>query len=274
MTEIIDTNHDTTHRLDAIKAAGTTTLGRYISRTMTDKVIREAEARAIAAAGMRLFLIYEEQGRPSGIADGTRAGEFTKDYAAKVGAPAGTIIWYTVDYDAGDADLPGILAAFHGFAAALAPTYRVGAYASGYINGKLKAAGAIVARWLTQSRGFRGTHDAIAAGDYEMLQGPETTAIGGIDSDTNTRSNAATDIGAFVPFAAPDAPPATGEVDTPGGPEIPPLDRDEVAKQLGIATEAFRAGQNALLAIYAELGKSQQPRPTGSLMDVDSDKAD
>lgn len=200
---IIDTNRNVTARLPALKADGIRSIGRYIAAGLTaeEKVVKAAEAHAIAQAGLRLFLIYEIGGRPSGLSVGERDGSFAASYAKTVGAPAGACLYYTVDYDAPASDMPAIMAAFRTFRGAVSPTFRVGAYASGYVCGQLFAAGLVEKRWLTCSRGFTGTRAAIAAGAYDILQAvPQATA--GLDSDPDTLHIANGDIGDFVPFAS------------------------------------------------------------------------
>lgn len=206
MPAILDTNRNTFGHYDALKAAGVKTVIRYIAAGLTgeEKVIKPGEAHAIADAGLRLGLVYEIGGKPSGTLVGQRDGAFALNYAPTVGAPPGAIIWYTVDYDAGPNDLPGIKAAFAAFKAALNGKYRVGAYASGWVCGVLKADGLIDARWLTDSMGFRGSRQAAAAGDYELLQALPHT-IAGLDTDPDAEhigvDGKTADIGDFVPFA-------------------------------------------------------------------------
>jgi hypothetical protein len=212
MPKILDTNRNTFGHYDALKAAGVETVIRYVAAGLEshEKVVKPGEARAIAEAGLRLGLVYETNGKPSGTAVGTHDGKAARTWAHFVGAPAGAIIWYTVDYDAGHNDYPGIYAAFHAFKAAIedtgsdAPVYRVGGYASGYILDRLYGDQLIVARWLTDSRGFQGTREAMAAGRYELLQAlPHTVA--GLDTDADAEhigvDGRVPDIGDFVPFA-------------------------------------------------------------------------
>lgn len=199
---IIDTNRNTFTRLAQLKAAGVTTIIRYIAAGLTgdEKVIKAGEAKAIAEAGLRLGLVYEIGGKPFGSQIGQRDGTFVHFYAPTVGAPDGAIIWYAVDYDAGPNDMSGIIEAFTAFKAAVSPKFRVGCYGSGLVCRELKAAGLIEARWLTDSLGFSGTRDAIAAGDYEMVQALPHD-IAGMDADANRLREPGIDIGDFVPFA-------------------------------------------------------------------------
>lgn len=257
---IIDTNRNTFTRLAQLKVAGVTTIIRYIAAGLTgeEKVIKQGEAHAIADAGMKLGLVYEINGKPFGSQIGQRDGMFAHSYAPEVGAPDGAIIWYTVDYDAGPTDMPGIVEAFKAFMSAVSPKFRVGCYGSGFVCAQLKAAGLIDGRWLTDSLGFRGTRDAIAADEYEMAQAlPKNVA--GLDADANTLRQPGIDIGDFIPFAPAGKAPAP----TPDAPTTtPPLNTDAIAAAMGNAYAGLAAVQANLDTIGAELRKAQKPRPT------------
>jgi hypothetical protein len=202
---IIDTDVPlTAAKLAQLKAQGIVSIGRYLNRRNPsgDKVIKPAEARLFQACGMRLFLIYEFDGKPSGPAVGAADGAWSAAYAPTVGAPTdgSAFIAYTVDYDAPEADMPGIKAAFTEFSAAIKPKFTTWAYASGAVNASLLAAKLITGRWLTCSSGFRGSKQALAAGDYEMRQAiPQE--IAGLDTDPDSTHVANMMIG-FVPFAS------------------------------------------------------------------------
>jgi hypothetical protein len=189
---IIDTNHNTTSKLTALKNVGVDTLIRYVAAGLVgnEKVIKPAEARAIAAHGMKLGTVYEIAGRPSGTAVGRRDGQFTADYLPTIGITDGCATWYTVDYDAGASDYPGIYLACKAFKAALDGRYKFGIYSSGYIadrlteDGILDTIGGQPLIWLTDSLGFRGTRASIDAGRYVMIQGlPRMTTS--LDTDPN-----------------------------------------------------------------------------------------
>ena len=213
MPEVLDTNRNTFGHYDTLKAAGVKTVIRYIARGLEgeEKVIKVGEAHAIADAGLRLGLVYETDGRPSGHDNGLMAGQYALDKAKSVGAPPGAIIWGTVDWDAGAGALPGIRAWFQGFQEGLNAIYRVGAYASGMVCDDLYAKSLCVARWLTDSGGFQGTKASRAAGRYELDQALPTQ-IAGLDTDPDARHRAAdgteADIGDFVPFGGGVALPA------------------------------------------------------------------
>src|SRR5260370_22526607 len=107
MTKIIDTNSETTQTLPQLKARGIETVIRYISTGVSQpKVVKPAEARAIAAAGLKLALVFEIFGGVNNFAhddinadSGRNHGAFARDFAPDVGAPANTIIWFAIDTD-------------------------------------------------------------------------------------------------------------------------------------------------------------------------------
>lgn len=198
---IIDTNQICTAKLLALKAAGVTTIGRYLNRLDPKgvKVIQPDEARAFAAAGMQLFLIFEIGGKPSGAAQGELDRKWCEDYLAKIGMDqSGVSIANTVDYDAQANDMPGIEDYFGAFQS---KAYRVMGYGSGFVCGQLFAKKLIALRWIAESRGFTGTKEALAAGDYDLVQSI-SPALDGIDVDVNAPRFPSTDFGARVPFAA------------------------------------------------------------------------
>jgi hypothetical protein len=212
MITIFDTDQNVTPKLPALKALGITDIGRYVAFGLEGepKVIKPAEAHAIADAGMRLFLINEIGTHTmNGAVNGKRDGAYVLDYAKnKLGMPEGTAIFPCADYDARAGDYPAISAYAAAFRAA-AGYLRLGAYANGYTCNRLKSDGLIELRWLTCSTGFAGTKDAIARHQYEILQALPTK-VDGLDTDPDTLNVANGDFGSRVPFAPspPTAPAA------------------------------------------------------------------
>jgi len=206
MFSIIDTNYDVTPRLSRFVAAGTESFGRYIARGLEGeaKVIKPAEAKAIAAVNKRVFLIYEGGAKEAtlGAARGRENGLWALAYAKTLGAPKGAAIYLTVDFDAGPADILAIVDYFRAFGEALGGYYTLGAYASGYVCSTLFSRGLIKYRWLTMSSGFRGSKDALSNGNYELRQLTDRE-VAGLDVDPDTTHVANGDFGDFVPFAIP-----------------------------------------------------------------------
>jgi hypothetical protein len=212
MTEIIDTNHDTTPHLPALKAAGIKTVIRYLSpiNPHGEKCIKPAEAEAIAAAGLRLALVCEgwgdfAHGAISGGA-GERDGEWCAKYAASVGAPAGACIYFAVDADASAAQIRKlVLPYFTSIAAAFQdadPRYRCGVYGSGSVCDGVLAANLADLSWLSCSMGWGGSRAYLAANTWALRQHVPNTLCG-IDCDPD---DAAGDFGEFAPFAPASQP--------------------------------------------------------------------
>lgn len=197
---IIDTNVDVTAKLPALKALGVTDIGRYGDRLApgNSKVVNAEEAKAFAAVGMRLFLIYEIGGRPTGEWQGQADRQWCESWLPMIGMPSDSGVYNTVDYDAPAADLPGIVAYFKAFQS---QRYRSGGYGSGYTLSQLSANNAISLRWLSCSTGFAGTKEATLAGHYDLIQSLSPT-LDGVDVDVNRLRVPGFDFGARVPFAA------------------------------------------------------------------------
>lgn len=218
MAHIMDTPNSVVGHFDRLKAAGFDTVIRYLAPSAHSwKVVQPAEARAIAAAGFKLALVFEGDGHAHGSDTGQRDGRAALAQARAAGAPKGAVIYYTEDYDPNPAEFPSIIAAFQAFKAALNGQYRVGAYCSGALARELRRAGAIDMTnnattgnnlpliWITQSLGFRGSRDYLNSGEpfvmFQLLPG----RAGGLDEDPDITFhnylNETVDIGAFVPFA-------------------------------------------------------------------------
>ncbi|WIB65518.1 glycoside hydrolase domain-containing protein [Curtobacterium sp. MCBD17_040] len=160
----------TADRAAALKAAGYTTVGRYLTNEQVtnplDKNIKPGELATIFAAGLRLFPIFEEGGyalswftAAQGTADAERA------YAAAVsyGIPAGATIYFAVDVDVIEADVEAdIIPYFQAIATRMSERdydnrYAVGIYGSRNTCALVSAAGLARASFIAGlSTGFSG----------------------------------------------------------------------------------------------------------------------
>lgn len=217
-TKIIDTNRNTTSRLAALKALGIDTVIRYLTPNFAgEKAIEAPEAHALAAAGVKLGLVFEVYGGVGGFiyhdinaASGKSHAEFVLDYAPKVGAPAGAVIYFAIDTDASASQINRlVLPYFSVVEAVMAGRYRVGVYGSGAVCTAVRAAGLAHKAWLSQSMGWMHSRTYRGSNLWDLLQGP-VTMIGGLDTDPNEVNRARPDVGFFVPFSgvlAPTPPP-------------------------------------------------------------------
>ena len=163
----IDLSTNCSNQVACIKQAGKSFIGRYYASPTSEKILTRSEAIAISRAGMNIIAVWED-GDPTsasyfsyaeGVDDGARA----YNMASNIGQPAGTPIYFAVDYDASDADLAGGINDYFrgvrdGFATISGgqPVHTVAAYGSGAACSWLLARKLITHTWLAQSTDWRG----------------------------------------------------------------------------------------------------------------------
>jgi|ERR1700722_1408021 len=199
---IIDTPENVTAKLPLLKSAGVQAIGRYVERENTKswKAIQPVEYKAIKAASLGMFFIYEYDGLPAGSIVGAADGSWCTEYLPKVfGVPLdGTVdLVYTFDHDYAPPDFGPRIAAATAFRKA-APGFKVWAYAGGGLCNALYKAKVIDARWITCSGGFNGTQEALRDGAYEMHQYACDKHYLGIDTDWNVMREGVPIIGGSV----------------------------------------------------------------------------
>ena len=210
---VIDTNRNVTKIAAPLKSAGAVTVLRYISaiNPAGEKTVKDAEARAIAAAGLRLGLVCEGWGdfAHGGISAGAgeRDGEFCRDYLPKLGAPVSAIVVYAVDTDATAGEIAKlVIPYFRAVNAAVGGKHRIGVYGSGAVCEAVMDAGLAVLSMTACSLGWSGTRAYLAANKQGLRQHlPGTNPMLAplhLDYDPNDVRAGVTDIGDYVPFAA------------------------------------------------------------------------
>lgn len=210
---IIDTPYNTADKAQALAASGVRTVMRYYnfsnSRTFPEKCLTLAEAQALAAAGLQIGVVFQQRqnqvadfDKARGVAAGTRAYRYARD---SIGQPAGSGIYFSVDFDATRSEITAAIKPFfEGVKAAMEEEagghhgYRIGVYGSGLVSSTLAGLGLIELTWLAMSRGFRGTREALAAGNYHLAQVPGEATLLGLDVDYNEANPQASDFGAFT----------------------------------------------------------------------------
>jgi hypothetical protein len=199
MDTIVDVSHVCGSSAPALAAAGVQTVIRYYSRDTARKSKRlsHEEAAQHGLAGLRIGVVHE--GRfgnqfgnfdyPTGLADAAYAHDYARD---EIGQPAGSTIYFAVDFDATKSQIKDrILPYFRGiadaFAAAGTPPYEVGVYGSGAVCRAVLDAGLAHRAWLAQSTGWMG-YDGFSSGlDWALKQAMGKT-VAGVDCDPNTAS--------------------------------------------------------------------------------------
>jgi len=211
-TTALDACVDMTPAHGQLKALGFDTIKRY-GAAAPWKCIKVAEAKSMQAHGLKLTLIYEVSAKDIllGAAEGTKAGQHAVAFAPTVGLPPGigAAIYPTADFDLQRSQLMTALSYLRAFAAAC-PGYDLGFYANGIGNDAAFEAGIIKYRWITQSMGFAGSKESLAAGRFEIAQ-RLPAKVCGLDVDPDSLRVAGADIGARVPFAPAVVAPAQSE---------------------------------------------------------------
>ena len=206
MTKIIDTNNNVAGSLAALKADGIEAVIRYIStNTSGEKCVKPAEARSMAAAGIKLGLVFEVWGGEGNFqhgdinADTGRAhGAFARSWAANVGAPPEAIIWFAVDTDATDRQISQlVLPYFRAAKATIGGSFKCGIYGCGAACQAALDSGVVDAAWLSNAMGWNGSRAFKLTNKWTLLQHLDTTLHGlSVDPD----ESAGPEYGAFIPF--------------------------------------------------------------------------
>ena len=196
----IDTNINCAPFAGCIVAAGKSFVARYYSRFPVKNITR-AEGLKLAAGGLELVTVYEDGatlGTFSSARGASDAGRALTQ-AAALGQPAGSAIYFAVDFDPSAVEVRGPIAdyfrAVNGALAGAGTPYRVGVYGSGLTCRILRDSSLVELTWLTGSTGFREYTQFRPQADILQIL-PDVTICGGalsIDQDVAQKA----DIGAF-----------------------------------------------------------------------------
>lgn len=164
-----------------LKAGGFSFVARYYNANDPGKNLTKAEAQALSDAGVSVVSVWEN-GYPTeakyfDLAKGIYDGEGAAKIAQEVGQPAGTPIYFAVDFDAAESDLPTIDAYFTGVAQGVANIlgggeYGIGVYGSGQTCAYVLAHNPHVAHsWLAGATGWAGYDSFGASRRWNLRQG-------------------------------------------------------------------------------------------------------
>src|SRR5581483_11338503 len=171
---IIDTNRNVAAHLAHLKARGVTTIGRYYA-TSAAKRLTKPEAAAICAAGLDIFVVFEDSGDPQlSVEQGVHDAQIALGQAQAVGQPAGSAIYFALEHEKQggftQAHVPGIKRYMDGVRQVLAPTYKIGVYGDGVVCKALLDAQMVDFTWLSASRKHPGTPEFTASGRATLIQ--------------------------------------------------------------------------------------------------------
>jgi len=197
---VIDTNNNVSAKIPLLKTKGVVAVGRYYS-TGTGKRISPSEAQAIASAGLKLFVVFEDDGDPPlGGNAGTVHANLALQQARAIGQPSGSAIYFAMEHlPSGYThnDLPGITTYFQQIRAAFNGAYKVGVYSDGVVCDALLTAGLCDFAWLSASMSFEGSKAFYLSNRWSLSQQtPLDQNWDGISVDINY---AKPTFGEFVP---------------------------------------------------------------------------
>lgn len=122
----------TSSSAQVLKNSGVEVVGRYLGRTLA-KGLTLDEVKAIHNVGLSLFLILELSPLKASyftFDKGVSDAQFALQEAEYLNVPKGVCIYFTVDYEAQNADMSAIAEYLHGVHTILTGKYLVGIYGS------------------------------------------------------------------------------------------------------------------------------------------------
>jgi hypothetical protein len=211
MHAVIDVARDVSAFATRLAAAGVRTVIRYYnhrnSAALPSKCLTNAELDTLHDAGLAVAVIFQQRGGADGhiedldAANGDKDASRALELAAAMQQPAGSAIYFAVDWDyAGETELARLVRYFERAKAALGGRYRVGVFGSGMVGRHLKARGLVDLVWLASDLRWSGTRAALDEGDWSLFQSypHEVSPIGGFGYDGNIVNPAVTDYGQFT----------------------------------------------------------------------------
>ena len=192
----MDAEVDCTPFTSCIATAGMKFVVRYYSNS-SSKNLSRAEAVALSNAGLQVAVVYEDFSELKFLSStfGDHNAAKALQLASEIGQPAGSAIYFAVDFDPALADVQGPVTDYFsavGKALAVAPTrYAVGVYGSGLTCRIIRDAGLATFTWLTGSAGFRES-DKFRPQAHLLQVAPERTICNGklsIDADIAQSDN-------------------------------------------------------------------------------------
>ena len=193
---IIDTNRRTTSRLNCLREQGVNSIIRYYARftQQPEKRLTRPEAEAIIAAGLSLSAVHQAGGAGASsfsAAKGREDAAYTFKHAIEViGQPAGTAIYFAVDFDCNEAQFENnVIPHFKAInemneSGAFSKQFVIGAYGNGLVLSGLLEKELCRFAWLSQSMGHRGSKQFKASGQWTLAQRlPSTLCSLDVDVD-------------------------------------------------------------------------------------------
>lgn len=200
---VIDTNSNCSRKVDYLKQRGVTAVGRYYRIRKPEYRITAPEAQKLSAAGIMIFMVYEDTGQKIALdltsAQGLADGRAAVAQAREIGQPFGSVIYFAVEglpHGYTSADLPAIRNYFGGVKEAIADRFKLGVYSDGVVCKTLLEEKYCAYTWLSASTSFEGTQAFYRSGRWNLAQKtPLDQDWEGLSVDVN---EAKPDFGAFL----------------------------------------------------------------------------
>jgi len=192
----LDCNRDVTKSLKFVVADQYSAVGRYYSSN-SKKVLSKAEALAVSASGLQLFVVFEDAAQPALTrAAGVRDAKIALQQAQNVQQPKGSAIYFGLDSELDESDLPGVRNYFAGISSIIGSAYDLGVYGDGVVCEALLNDGVCRYAWLSASRGFPGSRQYYKSKKWALAQDPNIDQdYHGLSIDVNDVNG---DFGGFV----------------------------------------------------------------------------
>ena len=223
MQQIIDVDSDVSDFASGLANLGVKTVIRYYNNNNTashpSKCLTKPELKAWHDAGLSVAVVFEQRGGAAGdITEltketGTRDAQRALDLATGLEQPERSAIYFAVDFDfIKSSDLQKITDYFREVRRVLANKYLVGVYGSGMVGQILKTASLVDHIWLSASRGFSGTEQALTEGNFTLFQRDfdKPSPIGGFKFDGNILNSSFESFGQFVAGSVQSTPRGVG----------------------------------------------------------------
>lgn len=176
---------------------------QFVARYYSDnpsKSLTAGETQALSNEGLKIVAVFEDSNnavRFFSSDEGNRQGAKALDFAGEIAQPAGSAIYFAVDYDATPEDVEGPVTDYFTAIknAFVATPYMVGVYGSGLTCRVIRDANLAQFTWLTESTGFREYAAFRTQADIVQLT-PQRKLFAGLDIDDDIAQSA--EFGAFI----------------------------------------------------------------------------
>lgn len=180
----IDIPTDASDVLNELKESPVDFVARYYREpTSRWPTLNAAEARRVSALGKQIVAVWESHSAtPSYFSQAAGYNDALNAYrqAKAVGQPAGSAIYFAVDFNARGSDLDAVMQYFRGISAGMQAAsagrldYKVGVYGSGSVCDAVKRAGLAQYSWLSNAMAWTGS---LGYSGWNIRQGSRLTNL-------------------------------------------------------------------------------------------------